>query len=240
MSSKSKAHEDDKRLFEEYAKTKDLNIRNKLVKNNQALVTYIVNKYYSSKKHHKEYREDLLQEGTIGLLSAIDGFKVELGYKFSTYATWWIRQAVNNYLINIEPMIHVPSHVRTQHNKIIRKLQEENRTFQSLIEDGYSGIEVSGEELTEKMVKSVQSAIRSKYISSIDQPISNKTDQDSGTVKDTLHENKPGLDKLFDQAKLIDIMADGLKSLNERERMILLLRFDVFGNRELPVKNKKG
>lgn len=239
MNPKSKAHEDDKKLFEEYAKTKNINIRNKLVRNNQALVTYIVNKYYSSKKHHKEYREDLLQEGTIGLLSAIDGFKVELGYKFSTYATWWIRQAVNNYLINIEPMIHVPSHVRTQHNKIIRKLQEENRTFQNLIEDGYNGIEVSGEELTEKMVRSVQSAIRSKYISSIDQPISNKTEQESGTVKDTLQESRPGLDKLFDQARLVDIMADGLNCLSERERLILLLRFDVLGNAKTPLPGKK-
>lgn len=227
MSEKSRAHINDKDLFVEYAKTKNVGVRNKLAQNNQALVTYIVNKYYSSKKEHKKYREDLLQEGTIGLLSAIDGFNVELGYKFSTYATWWIRQAVNNYLINIEPMIHVPSHVRTQHNKIVRKLKEENQTFQALIENGYDNVEVDGENVSEKMMRSVQSAIRSKYITSIDQPISGKDEQDSGTLKDVIPEHKPGLDRLFDQAKLIDIVADGLKLLSERERLILLLRFDV-------------
>jgi len=247
MSGKSKAHINDKDLFVEYAKLKGLvekkildqkdskviKVRNSLARNNQALVTYIVNKYYSSKKEHKRYREDLLQEGTIGLLSAIDGFNVELGYKFSTYATWWIRQAVNNYLINIEPMIHVPSHVRTQHNKIIRKLKEENQTFQSLIESGYDNIEVNGESVSEKMMRSVQSAIRSKYISSIEQPISNGNEQDSGTLKDILPENKPSLDRLFDQAKLVDIVSEGLKLLSERERLILLLRFDVVGEEEV-------
>jgi len=227
MNGKSKAHQNDRDLFVEYAKTKNLTVRNKLVTNNQALVTFIVNKYYSSKKEHKKYREDLLQEGTIGLLSAIDGFNVELGFKFSTYATWWIRQAVNNYLINVEPLIHVPSHVRTQHNKIIRKLKEENRSFQNLIENGFKEIEVDGESVSEKMMRSVQSAITSKYVTSIDQPTSNKDDQETGSLKDTLPEIKPGLDRLFDQAKLVDIISDGLMSLSDRERLILLLRFDV-------------
>lgn len=233
MNEKSKAHINDRDLFVEYAKTKNVGVRNKLAQNNQALVTYIVNKYYSSKKEHKKYREDLLQEGTIGLLSAIDGFNVELGFKFSTYATWWIRQAVNNYLINIEPMIHVPSHVRTQHNKIIRKLKEENQTFQSLIENGYDNIEVDGENVSEKMMRSVQSAIRSKYITSIDQPINGNDESDGGSLKDIIPEYKPGLDRLFDQAKLVDIVADGLGLLSERERLILLLRFDVLNEENI-------
>ena len=247
MSGKSKAHINDKELFVEYARLKLLvekeelepdnpvvvRVRNKLARNNQALVTYIVGKYYSSKKEHKKHREDLLQEGTIGLLSAIDGFNVELGYKFSTYATWWIRQAVNNYLINIEPMIHVPSHVRTQHNKIIRKLKAENQTFQNLIEDGYDNVEGDGDIVSEKMMRSVQSAIRSKYISSIDQPMKAGGEQDSGSLKDILPEIKPSLDKMFDQARLVDIVSGGLKLLSERERLILLLRFDVVNEEQV-------
>lgn len=237
---KSKAHLKDEALFYEYAETKDLNLRNRLVRNNQALVTYIVNKYYSGKKDHKKYREDLLQEGTLGLMSAIDGYKVELGYKFSTYATWWIRQAVNNYLINIEPMIHVPSHVRTQHNKIIRKLKEENKTFQSLIEEGISSIEINGETVSEKMMRSVQSAIRSRWISSIDKPVGGKNnDGETGTLKDIIPEEKPPIDRLFDQSKMVDIIADGLKTLSDRERNILLLRFDVVSEEEIEPKITK-
>ena len=124
----------DEELFFEYAKNpSNMKLRNNLLLKNQALVVYIVNKYYSIKKEHKEKREDLLQEGTIGLLSAIDGFKPELGFKFSTYATWWIRQAINNYLLNIEPIIHIPSHIRTAHNKLTKKLKEENLALKEMI-----------------------------------------------------------------------------------------------------------
>jgi RNA polymerase sigma factor (sigma-70 family) len=205
------------------------------VQNNQALVTYIVNKYYSSKKEHIKFREDLLQEGTIGLMSAIDGYKVELGFKFSTYATWWVRQAVNNYIINIEPMIHVPSHVRTQHNKIIKKLREENKSFQSLIEqNSKTFINADGDSVSEKMMFSVQSAIRSKYISSIEQPISNhKYDTDNATLKDVLPDTKENLEKAFDQIKLVDILEKGLTFLTPRERYIILLRFDVIKEDEI-------
>lgn len=236
---KSKAHLKDEALFYEYAETKDQNLRNRLVRNNQALVTFIVNKYYSAKKDHKKYREDLLQEGTLGLMSAIDGYKVELGYKFSTYATWWIRQAVNNYLINVEPMIHVPSHVRTQHNKIIRKLQAENKTFQELIEEGITAIEVDGETVSEKMMRSVQSAIRSRWISSIDKPIGkNAQDGEAGTLKDIIPEEKVPTDKLFDQSKMVEIIARGLETLEERERNILLLRFDVISEDDIEPKKE--
>jgi len=232
---KSKAHLKDEELFIEYAKTKNSIIRNRLVQNNQALVTYIVNKYYSSKKDHVKFREDLLQEGTIGLMSAIDGYKVELGFRFSTYATWWVRQAVNNYLINIEPMIHVPSHVRTQHNKIIRKLKEENQSFQSLIEqNAKKSIKIDGENVSEKMMNSVQSAIRSKYISSIEQPTSfGRNDFDNTSLRDVLPDSKESLDKSFDQKKLVDILEKGLNLLTPRERYILLLRFDVIKEEEI-------
>ena len=234
-SEKSKAHLKDEELFIEYAKSKNAIIRNRLVQNNQALVTYIVNKYYSVKKEHIKFREDLLQEGIIGLISAIDGYKVELGFKFSTYATWWVRQAVNNYIINIEPMIHVPSHVRTQHNKIIKKLREENKSFQSLIEqNSKTFINSDGDNVSEKMMFSVQSAIRSKYISSIEQPISNhKYDSDNATLKDVLPDSKENLEKAFDQIKLVDILEKGLTFLTPRERYILLLRFDVIKEDEI-------
>lgn len=73
-------------LFFEYYKNRDKQVRQTLAVKNQPLVTYIVNKYYSSKTLHKTLREDLLQEGNIGLLSAIEGFDPTKGFRFSTYA----------------------------------------------------------------------------------------------------------------------------------------------------------
>ncbi len=387
----------DEELFREYAKTKDVNIRNKLIRNNEALVTYIVNKYYSSRKEHQERREDLLQEGKIGLLAAIDGFDVERGYRFSTYAcvptstqiltkrgwkyydeledgdetlgynngktewtkingiakyhnapqsklgnekweavctpqhkwlvaskkdvtyhpddsrpirnvtlkpltdievgdtivtsvpikrnqenkdaenlftdvigeqikfispyengevwcpntglgtwaakdengrvfltgnTWWIRQAVNNYLINVEPMIHVPSHVRTQQNKVLRELKKDDRSFQNLLEDGTDSIDI---EVSDKMLKSIQNAFQSRQITSIDQPVSNGKDEEDGAgqLKDIIPEDKPGLDILHDKTKLVEVFKKGLQHLSDRERNIILLRFDVIDENEV-------
>jgi RNA polymerase sigma factor (sigma-70 family) len=222
----------DEDMFLEYAKTKDKKIRNELINKNQALVTYIVNKYYATKKQHSKHREDLLQEGTIGLMSAIDGYDVTLGYRFSTYASWWIRQAVNNYLINVEPMIHVPSHVRTQQNKIIRQLQEQNKTFQSLIEESITKDKSDGG-LTNKMAKSIQSAMRSKYISSMEQPLSRKQSDNGsepGTLKDVIPDENINLEKNIDKKKLVKVFKQSLDCLSDREKHILLLRFSVMDN----------
>lgn len=221
-------------IFFDYAKTKSLKVRNEIVKKNQALVTYIVNKYYSAKKDHKLVREDLLQEGTIGLLSAIEGFKPELGYKFSTYATWWIRQAVNNYLLNVEPMIHVPSHVRTANNKLVRKLREENILYQDFI-NSYKESDYS-----EKMIESIGCAMRSKNISSLDDTIKGHGGDGDGsmTLKDVLSKDEEGvgIEMLFDGGTMIKVMKSALLKLSERERLILLLRFDVI--KTIPVKEK--
>lgn len=244
---KKKSHDTaaDEILFREYAKSKDPKIKNELAKRNQPLVTYIVGKYYNHKSFHKKHREDLLQEGSIGLLLAIDKFDVERGFKFSTYATWWIRQTINNYVINAGSMIHVPSHIRTQHNKLIRKLKEENKTFQFLLENNESSGMFLDEEdtvpVTKKMISSIRSAIQSRQISSLERPLGNgkNSDGNCGTLRDVIPETKPSLEKIFDQARLIDIFRDGLKNLSDRERYILLLRFDLIGNDDI-IPNDKG
>lgn len=167
----------------------------------------------------------------------------ENGSIFLTGNTWWIRQAVNNYLINIEPMIHVPSHVRTQQNKLIRKLNEENKTFQSFIEGDMKGLYLDVEEnipITNKMISNIHSAMQSRYINSLEQPIGSGKNSDNagsgGSLKDVIPEIKPGIEKLFDQAKLVNIFREGLKYLTDRERYILLLRFDLIGGEEITHK----
>lgn len=226
----------DEELFFEYAKNpSNMKLRNNLLLKNQALVVYIVNKYYSIKKEHKEKREDLLQEGTIGLLSAIDGFKPELGFKFSTYATWWIRQAINNYLLNIEPIIHIPSHIRTAHNKLTKKLKEENLALKEMIEE-YNKKDLKTDfEISEKMLFSINSAINSKNLIALDSPIntSNSTKEGNMSVIDVL-ESEPEnesleikADRQFDCSILLEAIKTAFKTLTEKEKYILLLRFDV-------------
>ena len=226
-----------------------IKVRNKLASNNQALVTYIVNKYYNNKLAYKKFREDLLQEGTIGLMSAIDGFDPNKGYKFSTYGTWWIRQAVNNYVINVEPLIHVPSHVRTQQNKIVNILKNENRTFQSLIDGNINNMMIDcgehQEPVTKKMVSNIQHAMQARYISSMEAPpptklIGGTVNPESGSLKEVLMEESPAVDKYFDQTKLINIFRDGINHLCDRERFILLLRFDIIKPEQISVRTKSN
>jgi DNA-directed RNA polymerase sigma subunit (sigma70/sigma32) len=103
--------DEDLRLFVLYATTRvvdangklvnqDKNLRNALANRNCKLVTYVVNKFYNKKFEHKQIREDLLQEGNFGLISAVEKFDPHRGVRFSTYATWWIRHAINNYLLS--------------------------------------------------------------------------------------------------------------------------------------------
>lgn len=216
-------------IFYEYAATKSLKARNEIVDKNRALVAYAINKYYSTKNEHKNIREDLMQEGTIGLLAAIEGFKPELGYRFSTYSMWWIRQAINNYLLNVEPIIHVPSHVRTANNKLVRKLKEENISLQTFIDDYKSA------DYSKKMMYSINCANKVKNISSLEDTKiyghNQKFNEGSGegqSLKDTIPASESEQpDAIFDSANMIQIVKKALNKLSDRERYILLLRFDV-------------
>lgn len=225
----------DEELFVQYASNQsNTKLRNILLLKNQALVVYIVNKYYSSKKEHKEKREDLLQEGIIGLLSAIDGFKPELGFKFSTYATWWVRQAINNYLLNVEPMIHVPSHIRTAQNKLLKKMKEENIALKEII-DSYKAGKSEEVDFTNKMLFSINSAMHSKNIVSLDSPVSNWSSDPSKetaiTLGETLEynsdEEEPEADRQYDSVLLKRALKDAFIELTEKEKFLLLLRFGI-------------
>lgn len=217
-------------IYFDYVTTKSLKTRNQIVKQNQALVTYIINKYYNNKKEYNLLKEDMMQEGIIGLLSAIEGYKPELGYRFSTYATWWIRQAINNYLLNVEPIIHVPSHVRTANNKIQKKLREENIVLQDYI-DGADAKEKEEDGCSAKMLQSITMANRSRNVSSMDEQLKSANGDGNNTLKDTLVSDE-NIETKYGNVQLISLVKNALKNLSDKERYILLLRFDVI--KEIP------
>lgn len=227
------------KLFFRYSETKELdakgklakqdkNLRNVLANRNCKLVTFVVNKFYSKKKEHQRIREDLLQEGSFGLLSAVEKFDPHRGFKFSTYATWWIRHAINNYLLSQDPQLHVPSHIRTAQNKLLKTMKEKNLSFKD-----WGVVERNAAELgvSEKMLNSINHSLKSRWISSMETDIPPQYGKGIYTglsIKDLLvDELDVSSDSVSDYHTLVEVVKRALLKLPERERNIILLRYDV-------------
>lgn len=106
------------KLFKEYAKNHSPEIKNKITEHNLRLVVKCVNKF--GRPNTSMGFLDLIQEGNIGLMKAVDRYNPNLGYKFSTYATWWIRQAITRSQANSDSTIRVPVHLRQLFYKYVK------------------------------------------------------------------------------------------------------------------------
>lgn len=227
---------EDEQLFLAYANTKtfdvttgkltsqDKNLRNILTSRNCKLVTYVVNKFYNKKTEHKIIRDDLLQEGNIGLMNAVERFDPHRGYKFSTYSVYWVRHAINNYLLLQDPQLHVPGHIRTTQNKIMKLMKEKKIPFQGILS------KTDGEklEITDRTRNSINLSLKSKWLTSLDGITS------SGKVS-TLRENlvdtqKKPHDLVWDQQTLVKAIRKILDEFPEKERNIILLRYSVISD----------
>jgi RNA polymerase primary sigma factor len=163
---------------------------------------------------------DLIQEGNIGLMKAVDKFEYRRGFKFSTYATWWIRQAITRSISDLARTIRVPVHMMETVNKI-------NRLSRQLLQE--LGRPATIEELSEKMELPQDKVI--KALDAAKQPISLETpvgDDDDSTiwnlVSDTSIESP--LDQASDEG-LRETTNDVLQALTEREAKVLRMRFGI-------------
>jgi RNA polymerase primary sigma factor len=95
----------------------DKKAREKLIESNYRLAVSIAKKYHTKSRTHLSF-DDVLQESTTGLIKAVDKFNPKLGYKFSTYASWWIKQSTLQYINENTSVIKVPSHTRILNSKI--------------------------------------------------------------------------------------------------------------------------
>ena len=114
MAKKAISDDDELILFKKYSKTHDIEIRNEIVNNNLNLVHYIA---YGCNVDFVEY-EDLVSEGYIGLIKAVEKFNYKLGYKFSTYATYWIKNYIHNYIQEHSGPVRLPCYVHERLAKI--------------------------------------------------------------------------------------------------------------------------
>jgi RNA polymerase primary sigma factor len=194
----------------------DQEAKQRMIESNLRLVVNIGKKYI--------YRglplPDIIEEGNLGLMKAVEKFKYEKGYKFSTYASWWIRQAIERAIINQSRMIRVPVHISDSINKYVKAVRELLQRFSR---------EPTLEEIAEKMktsferVRDLQQTISRIY--SLDTPINNR---EGGSLKDIIEDStSQSPAQLTEELERHELILEWLQLLSGNEKRVISLRFGL-------------
>lgn len=196
--------------------------RKRLIESNLRLVVSIARRYINRGLPFL----DLIQEGNMGLMRAVEKFEYDRGYKFSTYATWWIRQAITRSIADQSRIIRIPVHMTDTINKI-------TRVSRTLVQE--LGREPLPNEISERVGITVSKVI--KILKIAKDPISLETpirEEEDGRLMDFVKDGKSSSPfEVLELKELKRIMTDALtSSLNDREEKIIKLRFGIEGEKE--------